>query len=145
MIVTSNTVEHNFSIPALDTVGQVDSNLDVIEKVTVRIDSSVNFDYTYETTDIDTGVRSSVTESRTESKSSQIIVNLNTSDISSFQAFDSLEENTVLQWAFDADSEGQKAKHMAANEAIVLESKDKLLNPLKYKKDSPIPPWVGNK
>jgi hypothetical protein len=141
MIVTSNTVEHNFSIPHLTTVGQVDSNLDVIEQVTVSIGSSVTFDYTFETTDFDTGVKSSVTESRTESTSSQIVVSLSTSGISTFQAYDDLEEDTVLQWAFDADTEGQKAKHMTANETIVLTAKDKLLNPLLYKKDSPVTPW----
>lgn len=140
MIVTSNTVEHNFSIPHLTTVGQVDSNLDVIEQVTVSIGSSVTFDYTFETTDIE-GVTSSVTESRTESTSSQIVVSLSTSGISTFQAYDDLEEDTVLQWAFDADTEGQKAKHMTANETIVLTAKDKLLNPLLYKKDSPVTPW----
>ena len=140
MIVTSNTVEHNFSIPHLTTVGQVDSNLDVIEQVTVSIGSSVTFDYTFETTDIE-GVTSSVTESRTESTSSQIFVSLSTSGISTFQAYDDLEEDTVLQWAFVADTEGQKAKHMAANETIVLTAKDKLLNPLLYKKDSPVTPW----
>ncbi len=140
MIVTSNTVEHNFGIPRLNTVGQVDSNLNVIEQVTVSIGSSVTFDYTYETTDME-GVKSSVTESRTESTSSQFFVSLNTSGISTFQAYDDLEEDTVLQWAFDADSEGQKAKHMDANETIVLTAKDKLLNPLNYKKDSPVTPW----
>jgi len=140
MIVTSNTVEHNFSIPSLTTVGQVDSNLDVIEQVTVSIGSSVTFDYTFETTDIE-GVTSSVTESRTESTSSQIFVSLSTSGISTFQAYDDLEESTVLQWAFAADTEGQKAKHMTANETIVLTAKDKLLNPLLYKKDSPVTPW----
>ena len=123
MIVTSNTVEHNFSIPHLTTVGQVDSNLDVIEQVTVSIGSSVAFDYTFEST------------------SSQIFVRLSTSGISTFQAYDDLEEDTVLQWAFTADTEGQKAKHMAANETIVLTAKDKLLNPLLYKHDSPVTPW----
>ena len=140
MIVTSNTVEHNFGIPRLNTVGQVDSNLNVIEQVTVSIGSSVTFDYTYETTDME-GVKSSVTESRTESTSSHFFVSLNTSGISTFQAYDDLEEDTVLQWAFDADSEGQKAKHMDANETIVLTAKDKFLNPLNYKKDSPVTPW----
>ena len=140
MIVTSNTVEHNFSIPNLTTVGQVDSNLDVIEQVTVSIDSSVTFDYTFETTDIE-GVTSSVTESRTESTSSQIFVSLSTSGISTFQAYDDLEEDTVLQWTFAADTEGQKAAHMSANETIVLTAKDKLLNPLLYKHDSPVTPW----
>ncbi len=140
MIVTSNTVEHNFGIPRLNTIGQVDSNLNVIEQVTVSIGSSVTFDYTYETTDME-GVKSSVTESRTESTSSQFFVSLNTSGISTFQAYDDLEEDTVLQWAFDADSEGQKAKHMDANETIVLTAKDKFLNPLNYKKGSPVTPW----
>jgi len=46
----------------------------------------------------------------------------------------------VVQWALDADPV-QKQKHMDANETIVLEEKDKVLNPLKYQKDSPVTPW----
>ena len=144
MIVTSNSVTHNFTIPSLQTVGQVDSNYDVIEQVTVQIHSSISYDHTYTKmvyNDIGSeGVETTVTETKVAEKTSQIFVNLDTSNISSFLNFDDLEEDTVVQWALDADPV-QKQKHMDANEAIVLEEKDKVLNPLKYQKDSPVTPW----
>jgi hypothetical protein len=144
MIVTSNSVTHNFTIPSLQTVGQVDSNYDVIEQVTVQIHSSISYDHTYTKmvyNDIGSeGVETTVTETKVAEKTSQIFVNLDTSNISSFSNFDDLEEDTVVQWALDADPV-QKQKHMDANEAIVLEEKDKVLNPLKYQKDSPVTPW----
>lgn len=144
MIVTSNSVTHNFTIPSLQTVGQVDSNYDVIEQVTVQIHSSISYDHTYTKmvyNDIGSeGVETTVTETKVAEKTSQIFVNLDTSNISSFSNFDDLEEDTVVQWALDADPV-QKQKHMDANETIVLEEKDKVLNPLKYQKDSPVTPW----
>ena len=144
MIVTSNSVTHNFTIPSLQTVGQVDSNYDVIEQVTVQIHSSISYDHTYTKmvyNDIGSeGVETTVTETKVAEKTSQIFVNLDTSNISSFSNFDDLEEDTVVQWALDADPV-QKQKHMDANETIVLEEKDKVLNPLKYKKNSPVTPW----
>ena len=144
MIVTSNSVTHNFTIPSLQTVGQVDSNYNVIEQVTVQIHSSISYDHTYTKmvyNDIGSeGVETTVTETKVAEKTSQIFVNLDTSNISSFLNFDDLEEDTVVQWALDADPV-QKQKHMDANEAIVLEEKDKVLNPLKYQKDSPVTPW----
>ena len=144
MIVTSNSVTHNFTIPSLQTVGQVDSNYDVIEQVTVRIHSSISYDHTYTKLVYEEpgseGVETTVTETKVAEKTSQIFVDLNTDSISSFQTFDDLEEDTVVQWALDTDPV-QKQKHMDANEAIVLEAKDKVLNPLKYKKDSPVTPW----
>ena len=144
MIVTSNSVTHNFTIPSLQTVGQVDSNYDVIEQVTVQIHSSISYDHTYTKKVYEDpgseGVETTVTETKVAEKTSQIFVNLDTSNISSFLNFDDLEEDTVVQWALDADPV-QKQKHMDANEAIVLEEKDKVLNPLKYQKDSPVTPW----
>ena len=140
MIVTSNSVTHNFTIPSLLTVGQVDSNYDVIEQVTVYINSSTTFDHTFDTTDID-GNTTSVTESKTVDESSYYTVNLNTSNIPSFQAYNDLEEDTVLQWAFDVDPD-RKTSLQNTNETNVLEAKDKVLNPLKYKKDTPSTPWA---
>jgi len=144
MIVTSNSVTHNFTIPSLQTVGQVDSNYAVIEQVTVQIHSSISYDHTYTKMVYEDpgseGVETTVTETKVAEKTSQIFVNLDTSNISSFLNFDDLEEDTVVQWALDADPV-QKQKHMDANETIVLEEKDKVLNPLKYQKDSPVTPW----
>ena len=140
MEVTSGSVTHLYSIPHLQTVGQVDSHLDVVERVTIYINSSTTFDYRYTTTDID-GKTQTITESRTTEAFVQYDVNLSTDSISDFKNYNDLTEELVLNWAFAAQPDA-KTNHQNKNEAEVLEKKDKLLNPLKYKKDSPLPPWV---
>jgi len=140
MEVTSGSVTHLYSIPHLQTVGQVDSHLDVVERVTIYINSSTTFDYRYTTTDID-GKTQTITEPRTTEAFVQYDVNLSTDSISDFRNYDDLTEELVLNWAFAAQPDA-KTNHQNKNETEVLEKKDKLLNPLKYKKDSPLPPWV---
>lgn len=144
MIITSNSVNHEYTIPNLITVGQVDSNYDVIEQVTIYINSSTTFDHTYEKTIYEepgmVGITSIVTESKTVKEFTHFFVDLETPNILSFEEFDSLEEDTVLQWAFEANPEKVNA-HQNTNEEKVLEKKDRVLNPLKYYKDSPVTPW----
>ena len=139
MIITSNSVTHNYTIPNVVTVGQVDSNLNVVESVTVYVNSSATFDHTYDTVDMENNTVS-VTQSKTVTEFTHYNVSLDTSGISTFVAYDDLEEDTVLGWAFDKDST-TKASVQSAHETSVLEQKDKVLNPLKYKKDSPVTPW----
>jgi len=143
MIVTSNSVTHEYTIPDLTTVGQVDSNLNVIESVTVYLNSSTTFDHTFDRTTSEPG-EESVTETVTESKTVEEFVSyrvsLETSGISNFSSFDDLTEEEVLQWVFDSHPT-TKVNHQNQNEASVLEKKDRVLNPLKYKKDSPVTPW----
>jgi len=139
MEVTSGSVTHLYSIPHLQTVGQVDSHLDVVEKVTIYINSSTTFDYRYTTTDRE-GRTQTITESKTTEAFVQYDVNLSTDSISDFRNYDDLTEELVLNWAFAAQPDA-KTNHQNKNEAEVLEKKDKLLNPLKYKHDSPVTPW----
>jgi len=139
MEVTSGSVTHLYSIPNLHTVGQVDSHLDVIERVTIYINSSTTFDYTYTTLDID-GETKTITESRTTEAFSTYGVDLSTDTISDFKKYDDLTENEVLNWAFAAQPDA-KTNHQNKNEAEVLEKKDILLNPLKYKHESSVTPW----
>ena len=139
MEVTSGSVTHLYSIPDLQTVGQVDSHLDVVERVTIYINSSTTFDYRYTTTDID-GKTQTITESRTTEAFSTYGVDLSTDTISDFRNYDDLTEELVLNWAFAAQPD-VKTNHQNKNEAEVLEKKDILLNPLKYKHDSPVTPW----
>ena len=139
MEVTSGSVTHLYSIPDLQTVGQVDSHLDVVERVTIYINSSTTFDYRYTTTDID-GKTQTITESRTTEAFINYDVDLSTDTISDFRNYDDLTEELVLNWAFAAQPD-VKTNHQNKNEAEVLEKKDKLLNPLKYKHDSPVTPW----
>ena len=139
MEVTSGSVTHVYTIPSLQTVGQVDSHLDVVEMVTVCINSSTTFDYRYTKVDRD-GKTQTITESRTTEASTSYDVNLSTDSISDFRNYDNLTEELVLNWAFAAQPDA-KTNHQNKNEAEVLENKDKLLNPLKYKHDSPVTPW----
>lgn len=146
MIVTSNSVEHNYSIPGVTIVGDVDGFENVAERVEIYLTSSTTFDHTYETTIYDepgmVGVTTTVTESKTVEEFTHFGVDLNTAGIStsSFTAWDDLEENQVLQWAFDADAE-ELAGIEDAQEAKVLEKKDRILNPKKYYRDTPVTPW----
>ena len=145
MIVTSNSVEHNYSIPSVTIVGDVDGFENVAERVEIYLNSSTTFDYTYETTIVDenmVSVASTVTESKTVEEFTQFGVDLSTSGLTaeSFTAWGDLEEDQVLQWAFAADAD-EKTRIQNEQEAKVLEAKDKVLNPKKYKRDTPVTPW----
>ena len=146
MIVTSNSVEHNYSIPSVTIVGDVDGFENVAERVHIYLTSSTTFDHTYETTIYEgpesVGVTTTVTESKTVEEFTHYEVNLSTSGLAaeSFSAWDDLEEDQVLQWAFAADAD-EKTRIQNEQEAKVLEAKDKVLNPKKYQRDTPVTPW----
>ena len=145
MIVTSNSVEHNYTIPSVTVVGDVDGFENVAERVEIYLNSSTTFDHTYETTIVDenmVSVASTVTESKTVKEFTQFGVDLSTSGLTaeSFTAWGDLEEDQVLQWAFAADAD-EKTRIQNEQEAKVLEAKDKVLNPKKYQRDTPVTPW----
>ena len=50
MIVTSNSVQHEYTIPRLSTIGEVDALENVAYKAQIYLHSSITFDHTYETT-----------------------------------------------------------------------------------------------
>ena len=88
------------------------------------------------------GIATTVTESKTVSEFTYYDVQLNTVgiDSSSFTSWEDLEENQVLQWIFDKEPELiERIKD--EQEVKVLEAKDKVLNPLKYYRDTPPTPW----
>ena len=146
MIITSNSVQHEYTIPGVTIVGDVDGFENVAERVKIYLHSSTTFDHTYETTIYDmespVGIATTVTESKTVTEFTHYGVDLNTAGIStaSFSAWDDLEEDQVLQWAFNADT-NEKTRIQNEQEAKVLEAKDKILNPRKYYRDSPVTPW----
>ena len=145
MIVTSNSVQHEYTIPQLHIIGEVDGLESVAYKAQIYLHSSTTFDHTYETTvydmDSSSGITTTITESKTLTEFTYYDVELNTVGIasSSFTAFDDLEEDQVLQWCFDACEDTLQIRE--AQEAKVLEAKDKVLNPKKYYRDSPVTPW----
>lgn len=146
MIITSNTVEHNYTIPQLSIIGEVDGLENVAYKAQIYLHSSVTFDHTYETTLYSepgsVGITTTVTESKTLTEFTVFDVNLSTVGLAStsFTAFDDLEEDQVLEWCFDAEPT-LVANIQAEQEAKVLEAKDRVLNPKKYYRDTPVTPW----
>lgn len=145
MIITSNTVEHNYTIPQLSIIGEVDGLENVAYRAQIYLHSSVTFDYTYETTIYEpnsVGIATTVTESKTLTEFAYFDVDLNTVGLAStsFTAFDDLEEDQVLEWCFDEEP-ALVANIQAEQEAKVLEAKDKVLNPKKYYRDTPVTPW----
>jgi len=146
MIITSNTVNHEYTIPNLSIVGEVDGFENVAYQAQIYLHSSVTFDHTYETTIYDmespVGVTTTVTESKTLTEFTHFNVDLNTVGIASstFTAFDDLEEDEVIQWCLDADTDRIQGIQ-DTQEAKVLEEKDKVLNPRKYYRDTPVTPW----
>ena len=146
MIVTSNSVQHEYTIPQLHIIGEVDGLENVAYKAQIYLHSSTTFDHTYETTLYDmespVGIVTTVTESKTITEFTHYEVNLSTEglDPDAFTAFDDLEEDDVLEWAFATDAD-TKARIQAEQEAKVLEAKDKVLNPRKYYRGDPVTPW----
>jgi len=145
MIITSNFVQHEYTIPSVTIVGDVDGFENVAERVHIYLNSSTTFDHTYETTIYDmespVGIATTVTESKTVTEFTHYGVDLNTAGIStaSFSAWDDLEEDQVLQWAFDADENTIQTRQ--GMEERVLKAKDKILNPKRYYRDTPVTPW----
>ena len=145
MIITSNSVNHEYTIPNLSIVGEVDGLENVAYQAQIYLHSSTTFDHTYETTIWDmespVGIATTVTETKTVTEFTHFNVELNTVGLASstFTAFDDLEEDQVLQWCFDACEDTLKIR--GEQEAKVLEEKDKILNPKRYYRDTPVTPW----
>jgi len=146
MIITSNTVTHNYSCSELTIIGEVNGCEDVAKKVRVDMNSSVTFEHTYETilSDPDSvvGIATTVTEEKTVSSFSTFTVTLGTSGIGSttFTPWKDLEEDQVIQWALDRDPTlANQIKEK--QESVVLKEKEKVLYPKRYHMDTPVPPW----
>lgn len=146
MIVTSNSVQHEYTIPQLHIIGEVDGLENVAYKAQIYLHSSTTFDHTYETTLYSepgsVGIATTVTEEKTLTEFTVFDVDLDTVGLAStsFTAFDDLEEDQVLEWCFDEEPT-LIANIQAEQEAKALEAKDKVLNPKKYYRDTPVTPW----
>jgi len=146
MIITSNSVNHLYTIPNLSIVGEVDGLENVAYQATIYLHSSTTFDHTYETTIWDmesaVGIATTVTEEKTVAEFTHFNVELNTVGLASstFTAFDDLEEDQVIQWCLDADTDRIQGIQ-DTQEAKTLEAKDKILNPKRHYRDTPVTPW----
>ena len=98
MIVTSNSVTHNITIKELSKIGQVDSNLDVINTAVVSVASTIGFSQTFNNQTI-TAISTdgtpimgvgTTTINTLEQEETQETISFNTSNISEFVAVSSL-------------------------------------------------------
>lgn len=79
-----------------------------------------------------------VTETKSYKEFQSFSVQFSTDNLENFIVYDDLEEDTVIGWIPQSVIQPYLDEH----EAKLLEEQDKLLNPLKYRKDTPIPPWI---
>ena len=202
MIVTSNDISHELSIPNLNTIGLVGDNENVVYEAVLYINSSLKFDHTYTTKqfrypeqtgtetqtieeieygegqsqippqatlvkeegvvyfeyqktevgvvvekeievptyDIPSAIEEDieVTEEKKFEEFSGFSVQFPTNNIDPFTIFDDLTEDVVLSWIPESVIQPYLDEH---KEKLVTEQ-DKFLNPKKYKKDSPVAPWI---
>ena len=201
MIITSDTVQHELTIPTLNTIGKVGDNEKVVCEAVLYVNSSLTFPHTYTQTqtrypeqtgtetktieeieysegslqfppqatlvkedgvayyeypktevgtvvekeievpvyDIPAPVQEKVevTEDKTVSEFAGFSVEFTVEGIENFVPFGELTEEIVLDWIPESVIQPYLAQH---EEKLLLEQ-DKILNPLKYQKDSPVPPW----
>ena len=201
MIITSDTVQHELTIPTLNTIGKVGDNEKVVCEAVLYINSSLTFPHTYTQTqtrypeqsgtetkmieeieytegvvqfppqatlvkedgvayyeypktevgtvvekeievpvyDIPAPVQEEVevTEDKTVSEFAGFSVEFTVDGIENFVPFDELTEEIVLNWIPESVIKPYLDQHV---EKLLLKQ-DQILNPLKYQKDSPVPPW----
>jgi hypothetical protein len=200
MIITSNSVKHEITVPSLSIIGKVDNYQKVAYEATVYINSQLNFTHEYETTftqypqqigvstslveqivynpeapnpgyattiidgvvyreatpqvaigtvtyrevtnpiyDIlePVGIATTVTEEKLVSCFSSFVINFDISNIQDFTPWEDLTEEQVIGWVPQEVLTTKQQEH----EATLEIEKDKVLDPLKYYRDTPPTPW----
>ena len=79
-----------------------------------------------------------VTETKELTEFASFSVEFSTQDLSNFVLYDDLSEEDVINWIPQSVIEPYLDQHTEK----LLTEQDKILNPLKYKKDMPVPPWI---
>lgn len=147
MIITSNSITHNYMVSGLTRFEESNGLEKVANSAKICIHSSVSFDHSYEMTVYSEpsnigGISTFVTENKTFFDDVCFDISLSTSGISTsnFVIWENLEEDQVLQWCFDQNSEliAEKQNEM---ENSLLGRKDRVLNPKRYIIENPPAPW----
>ena len=133
-------------VPSPDTFTEVTEGTEVFREVIPRtkIGDVVTLTREVPTYDISEPITTFTEEERTREFSSfaHFVVEFDTTglDPASFVAYDGLTEETVVGWA-RALVPGTFTEAETKNTQRVETEKDMFLNPEKYAKDSPVPPW----
>ena len=139
-------MEHLYTIPSITIVKERSGLNDVAVSLTVNIRTHETFEHTFDRIEYhynDTNISKTVsfTENKTVENYQEVEIDLDTSNIDSskFVEWDDLTEEEVIGWAKSAKDFSSMESEGAS---IVAEKKDRILNPNKYKFDSPTTPWV---
>ena len=112
-----STITYEWTVPRIRVVGEVNDKIDVATELYVSLSASTTFDHTYVS-----------------------LSNTGIGTTTSFTAWDSLTESQVLGWV----SSSVKTTNKNDLTSQILESKDKVLNPLKYDIEDKTPVFYNN-
>jgi len=139
-------MEHVYTIPSA-TIVQERSGFDkVAVSATVYLTTQETFDHTFERPEYDMEspmtepTMVTVTEEKTVDHFQNFTVDFDTSNLDPlmFVQWDDLTEEQVIAWVKSAKDVTPLEEEGAT---IVAEKKDKILNPNKYRFDTPVTPW----
>ena len=138
-------MEHIYTVPLLTYVAEKGDNVKVACSASVVLTSRESYDHTYDLTETPPGGETttrSVTESKTAEHVKEFTVEFDTSTVSSpFTAWEDLTEEQVIEWAKAAKGTDEITALETEGAAIVADKKDRVLNPNRYRYDSPVTPW----
>ena len=136
-------MEHVYTIPSV-TIVQERSGFDkVAVSATVYLTTQETFDHTFERTNYEPSMEpttETVTEEKTVDHFQHFTVDFDTSNLDPlmFAQWDDLTEEQGIAWVKSAKDVTPLEEEGAT---IVAEKKDKILNPNKYRFDTPVTPW----
>lgn len=141
------SVTHEYKIISLLKSANAGGQINVVSAIRGQLVSSITFTHTYTDTvylddnqePLETPIEQEVTEEKAIFEISDHNVPLDTSTIdpNTFVDFESLTEDTVLGWlGTDPDLE----QH---HETVLLDKKDRTLNPAKYEVSVVSAPWLN--
>lgn len=136
-------MEHVYTIPSVTIVEERSGFDKVAVSATVYLTTTETFEHTFERTNYDPATEpttETVTEEKTVDHFQHFTVDFDTSNLDPlmFAQWDDLTEEQVIAWVKSAKDVTPLEEEGAA---IVAEKKDKILNPNRYRFDTPVTPW----
>lgn len=139
-------MEHVYTIPSVTIVEERSGFDKVAVSATVYLTTTETFEHTFERPEYDMEspmtepTMVTVTEEKTVDHFQHFTVDFDTSNLDPlmFAQWDDLTEEQVIAWVKSAKDVTPLEEEGAV---IVTEKKDKILNPNRYRFDTPVTPW----
>ena len=151
MIITSDSIEYNYSIKNIQVKTKLNECEDVVWKVQVNCIGSMPFQHTIEEyqdfVDEETNVKRPEKVLISKDRLSveifyESILDVDGVSSSSFTSFSDLTEEQVLEWCFN--SEPQKKTLIEQKiQKFLLRDKDRIENPQRSEVETMTPPWMS--